>query len=383
MSTQRTNKGKKRALPEVGFYNGHPISIMQDTEPHSGSGRRKRLTEFRPPLLSDQMARNPGSCAQLYETRDGVDGFDGDGCRKGRGLFATANIQKGQIIMLEEPLMTLYYFEEKLRQVSVLGTVRVVSLGSALPPCRKTLEIPRNVSDPQTPAARENPQEDHEVEQAMRRLSMDERGETAKVDLDDVTMEFHDMKLTAQEQERASYREGNDAFTQVRKRLLAAYNYISESSPERVDAMKRLHHDEKDQYGGDWLHGMWQRYSYEIPLVYIPDSTLLEPHVENLENLTLDHCCALYPSFCYANHSCLPNTDVIFRREEHGRVWLELFATEDILRNDELTFGYIEWDRLRRRGISAIQAMDMSGSKCYCEPCLKGYNNQIAWATRD
>ncbi|PVH87598.1 hypothetical protein DL98DRAFT_635311 [Cadophora sp. DSE1049] len=352
---------------------------------------------------------------QLYEIRDCIN-------RKGRGMFASCNIKKGQLIMFEHPLITLYFYRHVIKWSKEIADAldRVVDTSghatheassdlksdgaaqTSLPTASKPTTSQPTDSKPTTSkdaskkprkliskvtqafASKANRHYEHHYEN-------DASVEVTEALRDD-TGDAQDIKTATQVPtlslgEEFDYKEDDDTQTLVRKRLIADFNDLCKFSPTDADALKRLQNDPEYRYGGDWLLRLWQRFSRETPSPGSINPELLELDLDQKVmsdvQTTPAHCRSLYQDICYINHSCLYNAQLIYRYDA-GACYGWLYAVVDILRNDEITLFYEKDDRVKRRGASGMTSDVESafGFDCGCEPCLGGYKDRESWEAR-
>lgn len=183
--------------------------------------------------------------------------------------------------------------------------------------------------------------------------------------------------------EDVEYEEEDDTQTLVRKRLVADFSNLCKFSPAEAVALRRLQDDPERQYGSAWLLRLWQRFSREVPGpgTMNPELLDLDQKVMTDVELTPAHCRSLYQDICYINHSCFPNARLDYRYEA-GACYGWLFAASDIIRNDEITLFYEKDDRVRRKGTSDMTVESEFGFDCGCQPCLGGYKDRESWEAR-
>ncbi|KAL2070824.1 hypothetical protein VTL71DRAFT_13850 [Oculimacula yallundae] len=313
------DKGKGRATSE----DDPGIQGDDDGLPLS---RRRRLTMF-----AENTDPNQGpeyvSPDQLFEIRERV-------CGPGRGLFAAVNIKDEQVIMSDESVVTLCFYKDvpDLANGKPCVSDRVVSY-------RLDEIVNRSANG-------ENASRDHVLEETQ-------------------------------------YIAGDDVQTQVRKRLIADYGHLTESNSMKADVFKHLYPDPLHQYGGDWLLRVWQRYSRtQVPPPCSIDLKQLQPAFTTIKPSTEPHdCSSLFQKINYINHCCFPNADLCYDSVLGGRSFAVLRARGNILRNDEITIDFDDWDMPHEVTIPGFE--DINGDPCDCEVCLGGYKDPMAWFTRD
>ncbi|KAH7354787.1 hypothetical protein BKA65DRAFT_535139 [Rhexocercosporidium sp. MPI-PUGE-AT-0058] len=344
---------------------------------------------------------------QLYEVRECIGG-------KGRGMFATLNIRKGQLIMSEQPLITLYFHDNIINWVDNIAVPAMGLLASspqetasntksAIPAETETktkiphpsegtkgnsrrfiAKVSQAFSAASASSANADPKYSH-------RYGDDEEVTVSELNRSDATGGGPNMtniggnpSLSSLEQNTNSLAD-DDTRTQVRKRLLADFEALCESDPTKADALKRLHVDHEYRYGGEWLMRLWQRYSRGIPIPGRLNPELIEPDLTAAETSSPSHCCSLFQKMSFINHCCFSNAELRFRYDPPGACHADLYATVDILRNDEITLYYNEEDRIKRHETSEMTSgvENVFGFSCGCEPCLGGYTDRATWNARD
>ncbi|KAH7410858.1 hypothetical protein BKA64DRAFT_741500 [Cadophora sp. MPI-SDFR-AT-0126] len=381
LSKQLSN-GQKSSAKHSNYVSPNVLSRSELGLPYtvaSSFARRQLEANNLPPssrtMLEQNTELNHGpeyiSPSQLYEMREGING-------RGRGMFASCNIKKGQLIMFEHPLITLYFYKNVIKwSHEIVNAIDGVAKTSG----DATNEASRNLKITRAFARKANRHYENdvsfEVTEAPRHNASD--AQTTKT-----VTELPKLSLS----EDFDYKEDDDTQTVVRKRLKADFNELCKFNSTEADALKRLQNDPENHFGGDWLLLLWQRFSREIP----------GPGSLNTELSQLDlglkvmsdgqtapaQCRSLYQDICYINHSCHPNAQLVHRYDA-GTCYGWLLATADILRNDEITLFYEKADRIKRRGISGMN-LDMENAfdfECDCEPCLAGYSDRRTREARD
>ena len=259
----------------------------------------------------------------LYEIRGSAGG-------QGGGIFAREKISKGQLIMSEQPLITLDFFDNQIHWTDSDAAIALPSMTTKL------------VSSLPLDGAIQSP----------------------------VDREKNIFYLSDEGRRNHTW-----------KRLAANFCQLRDSNPTKVEDLKGLHGDvdRKDTYRKLWLRRLWQRFSREIPLA--PNSAFA--HLSSVDATSPIHDGAIFHKLSFVNHCCFPNAELRFRCYPPHVCNAGLFATVDIPRNDEITLYFKEADRMRRLEVSGNNAEDVLGFTCGCEACLGGYKDEATWHERD
>ncbi|KAG4438084.1 hypothetical protein IFR05_006450 [Cadophora sp. M221] len=350
--------------------------------------------------------QGPGyiSLDQLYEIRECISG-------KGRGIFAKLNIKKGQLIISEQPSITLYFHNQVINWVEDVTAIEDEATGIASLASQKTVYAPNGIMsaeteiDTRTPRLSRGPKSNSRrfiakasqasSAKAVRQYNHDDEEEetvtVAELNPDGATGSGPNTMNTAENaspsslDEDTNYLTDDNTRTQVRKRLLADFKEICKSYPAEADNWKRQHVDHEYRYGGDWLMRLWQRFSREIPVPGCLNPELMKPKLATVEAATPSHCRSLFLEISSVNHCCFSNAELRFWYDSAGSCHADLYATVDICRNDEISLYYDEEDRKKRLGMSEMTSNveNVFGFPCGCEPCLGGYKDRATWDARD
>ncbi|KAH9212456.1 hypothetical protein DL95DRAFT_391607 [Leptodontidium sp. 2 PMI_412] len=326
-------------------------------------------------------------------------------------MFAKVNIKKGQLIMSEQPSITLYFHNQVINWTDDVAAIADEATGIASPSSQKTVRSPKSIMSTQNEIDSRMPRPSRGPKSNSRRfIAKASQAFSAQANRQDKHHDEEEETVTVSElnpdggagggpnmtntaenaspsslEENTNYLADDDTRTQVRKRLLADFKEICKSYPAEANAWKRLHVDHEYRYGGDWLMRLWQRYSREIPVPGCLNPELIEPKLTTVEAATPSHCRSLFLEISSANHCCFSNAELRFWYDSAGYCHADLYATVDICRNDEITLYYDEGDRMKRLGMSEMTSNveNVFGFTCGCEPCLGGYKDRATWDTRD